>query len=129
MDRFDTAISDAMPPANILDLLAESSSWVDLHKSFKPVSGHQTKIDDYMKRLVVTLFCYGCNVGPVQTARSIKGISRKQIAYLNLAHTREKDLVEANRLVVNAYNKFELPSYWGTGTTATHAIIVFITIT
>ena len=75
MERFDAAISDAMPPVNILDLLAESSSWVDLHKSFKPVSGHQTKIDDYMKRLVVTLFCYGCNVGPVQTARSIKGIS------------------------------------------------------
>lgn len=37
---------------------------------------------------------------------------------LNLAHTREKDLIEANRLVVNAYNKFELPGYWGTGTTA-----------
>jgi len=71
-----------------------------------------------MKRLVVTLFCYGCNVGPVQTARSIKGISRKQIAYLNLAHTREKDLIEASKLVINAFNKFELPSYWGTGTTA-----------
>ena len=111
MERFDAAISDAMPPVNILDLLAESSSWVELQKSFKPVSGHQTKIEDYMKRLVVTLFCYGCNVGPVQTARSIKGLSRKQIAYLNLAHTREKDLIDASKLVVNAFNKFELPSY------------------
>ena len=118
MDRLDAAISDAMPPINILDLLVETSQWVELHKSFKPVSGHQTKIDDYLKRLVVTLFCYGCNLGPVQTARSIKGISRKQIAYLNLAHTREQDLIEATRLVINAYNKFELPSYWGTGTSA-----------
>ncbi len=107
-----------MPPINILDLLVETSQWVDLHKSFKPVSGHQTKIDDYLKRLVVTLFCYGCNLGPVQTARSVKGFSRKQIAYLNIAHTREKDLIEATRQVVNAYNKFELPSYWGTGTSA-----------
>ena len=118
MKRFDAAIRDAMPPINILDLLVETSKWVDLHKSFKPVSGHQTKIDDYLKRLVVTLFCYGCNLGPVQTARSVKGFSRKQIAYLNIAHTREKDLIEATRLVVNAYNKFELPSYWGTGTSA-----------
>ena len=68
--------------------------------------------------MVVTLFCYGCNLGPVQTARSVKGFSRKQIAYLNIAHTREKDLIDATRLVVNAYNKFELPSYWGTGTSA-----------
>ena len=65
MKRFDAVIRDAMPPINILDLLVETSQWVDLHKSFKPVSGHQTKIDEYLKRLVVTLFCYGCNLGPV----------------------------------------------------------------
>jgi hypothetical protein len=63
MKRFDAAIRDAMPPINILDVLLETSQWVDLHRSFKPVSGHQTKIDDYLKRLVVTLFCYGCNLG------------------------------------------------------------------
>lgn len=118
MQKFDAAIRDAMPSINIVDLLVAATQWVELHKSFKPVSGHKTKMGDYTKRLVVSLFCYGCNLGPVQTARSIKGLSRKQIAYLNLAHTREKDLIEATRLVVNAYNKFELPSYWGTGSTA-----------
>jgi hypothetical protein len=32
MEKFDAAITDAMPPINILDLLVETSQWVDLHK-------------------------------------------------------------------------------------------------
>ena len=57
-------------------------------------------------------------MGPTQTARSIKEISRKQVAYLNLSHTREKDLIDATEDVINAYNKYELPGYWGSGKTA-----------
>lgn len=41
--RLDAAIADALPQVNILDLLVETTQWVDLHKSFRPVSGHQTK--------------------------------------------------------------------------------------
>ena len=64
---------------------------------------------------MTTLFCYGCNVGPTQTARSIKGFSRKQVAWLNINHITEKKLDEAIAKAVNAYNKYELPQFWGTG--------------
>ena len=67
---------------------------------------------------MATLFCYGCNLGPTQTARSIPNISRKQVAYLNLSHTRQKDLALATEDVINAYNRYELPRYWGSGSTA-----------
>jgi TnpA family transposase len=53
-----------------------------------------------------------------QTARSIPNISRKQVAYLNLNHTRQKDLALATEDVINMYNKYELPRYWGSGSTA-----------
>ncbi|HDX9695291.1 TPA: Tn3 family transposase [Bacillus thuringiensis] len=30
--------------------------------------------------------CYGCNLGPTQTARSIQEIDRKQITWINQRH-------------------------------------------
>jgi TnpA family transposase len=75
-------------------------------------------LSDYEKRIIATLFCYGCNLGPTQAARSIKELSRKQIAFLNLAHVREKDLVAAIEHIINTYNQYDLPNFWGTGETA-----------
>jgi TnpA family transposase len=66
-------------------------------------------------RLVATLFCYGFNLGPVQTARSLRNFSRRQVAWLNLKYVTEEGLEAANTDVVNAYNRFELPRYWGSG--------------
>ena len=82
------------------------------------MSGFESKIDDPRKRFLTTLFCYGCNLGPTQTALSVKGLSRKQEAWLNLHHVTEERLDKAIFKVVNAYNRFALPQYWGTGKTA-----------
>lgn len=68
-----------------------------------------------MGRVVATLFCYGFNLGPVQTARSLRNFSRRQVAWLNLKYVTEEGLEAANTDVVNAYNRFELPRYWGSG--------------
>jgi hypothetical protein len=88
---------------------------LDLHKLFGPLSGIDAKIDDPRKRFITTLFCYGCNLGPSQTARSVKGLTRKQVARLNLKHVTEGRLDKANVKVINVYNQFALPKYWGSG--------------
>lgn len=93
----------------------ETVKWLNLHESFGPLSGYDGKIDDPFNRFVATLFCYGCNLGPTQTAKSLKGFSRKQVAMLNTKHITEDRLAKAIEKVVNAYNKFELPGYWGSG--------------
>jgi len=113
--KIDTLISQRLPPTNILDILAETESWLDLHRHFGPLSGYDSKIDDPRKRFITTLFCYGCNLGPSQTARSVKDLSRKQVAWLNLHHVSEERLDKATVEVINAYNKYRLPRYWGTG--------------
>lgn len=64
------------------------------------------------------MLCFGCNLGPSQTARSIKSLTRKQVAYLNLSHMREKDLIKATEKVINTYNEYELPKLWGSGENA-----------
>ncbi len=111
----DQAITSSMPPVNILDVLTESEQWLDLHRLFGPLSGFESKIDDPRKRFITTLFCYGCNLGPTQTARSVKSLSRKQVAWLNLRHVTEERLDKAMVKVINAYNRFALPRYWGSG--------------
>ena len=111
----DRYITERLPAINILDVLVETEAWLNLHTGFGPVSGLEPKIDNPRKRLVTTLFCYGCNLGPVQTARSIKDLSRKQVAWLNLRHVTEERLEKATERVINAYNKFLLPKYWGSG--------------
>ncbi|MCW3743884.1 transposase, partial [Burkholderia cenocepacia] len=78
----DQAITASMPQVSILDLLTETEQWLDLHRLFGPLSGFEAKIDEPRKRFITTLFCYGCNLGPTQTARSVKNLSRKQVAWL-----------------------------------------------
>ncbi|WP_136419061.1 Tn3 family transposase [Herbaspirillum sp. ST 5-3] len=118
LDDVDRLLLERIPEKNILDILVESESWLDLHKHFGPLSGFEAKIDDPRKRFVTTLFCYGCNLGPTQTARSVKGLSRKQVVWLNLHHMTEERLDKAIVQVINAYNKFLLPKYWGSGKSA-----------
>ncbi len=118
IETVDNAITAEMTEASILDILTETEKWLDLHKFFGPLSGFEAKVDDPRKRFITTLFCYGCNLGPVQTARSVKGLSRKQVAWLNLKHVTEQRLDKAIVKVINAYNRFALPRYWGSGKSA-----------
>ncbi|QUN32294.1 Tn3 family transposase (plasmid) [Cupriavidus sp. KK10] len=111
----DQAITASMPQISILDVLTETEQWLNLHQLFGPLSGFDAKLDEPRKRFISTLFCYGCNLGPSQTARSVKGLSRKQIAWLNLHHVTEERLDKAIVKVINAYNQFALPKYWGSG--------------
>ncbi len=113
--KLDQLITERLPEKNILDILIESENWLNLHKKFGPITGFDGKVAEPKKRFVSTLFCYGCNLGPVQTARSIKELSRKQVSWLNLRHISEQRLDKAIELVVNAYNKFPLPKMWGSG--------------
>lgn len=118
LPEVDQAITNSMATTSILDVLTETERWLDLHKLFGPLSGFESKVDDPRKRFLTTLFCYGCNLGPTQTALSVKGLSRKQVAWLNLHYVTEERLDKAIFKVVNAYNRFSLPQYWGTGKSA-----------
>lgn len=116
--KVDLAITDGMKEASILDVLTETEKWLDLHRLFGPLSGFESKIDNPRMRFITTLFCYGCNLGPSQTTRSVKGLSRKQVAWLNLKQVTEERLDKAIVKVINAYNRFALPHYWGSGQSA-----------
>lgn len=114
----DLAVTEALADISIVDILTDTTRWLNLHQDFRPLAGTESRLDDPLARFITTLFCYGCNLGPSQTARSIKSVNRRQIAWLNLKYVTEELLDKAIVKVVNAYNKFELPRYWGSGKSA-----------
>lgn len=115
LKKLNDEIDARLPSTSITDVLVDTVKWLNLQDLFGPLSGFQTKIDDPLNRFIATLFCYGCNLGPSQAAKSLKGFSRKQVAWLNGKHITEDRLAKAIAVVIDAYNKFELPSYWGSG--------------
>jgi hypothetical protein len=106
-------IAERIEPLDILDVLVDTENWLNWTRSFGPISGHDAKLDSSRARYVVTAFCYGCNLGPSQTARSLEGFDRRQIAWVDQRHITEEKLDEAITALINAYNRFSLPKLWG----------------
>ena len=75
--KLDQIFNERMPETNVLDVLVETVSWLNLSQDFGPVSGLSSRIDNPQVRFIMTLFCYGFNLGPTQTVRMVKGVAVK----------------------------------------------------
>ncbi|WP_151041108.1 Tn3 family transposase, partial [Bacillus safensis] len=111
-------IEEKMVPINVLDLLSDTEYWLNWTRFFGPISGYDAKIAKPTQRYLTTAFCYGCNLGPTQAARSLGTVDRRQISWINERHVTEDNIQKAIEWLINAYNKFNLPKYWGTGNSA-----------
>ncbi len=111
-------ISHRMQPINLTDILVDTELWLKWTKHFRPISGNDAKFDDAVARYVATAFCYGCNIGPSQLAQSLSLFDRKQLAQVNQRHITNGQLHRAIESVINDYNRFQLPKFWGVGKSA-----------
>ncbi len=117
-DQLKAKIAERIRPVNLLDSLIDTELWLNWTRFFKPISGHDTKLDQPIARYLATTFCYGCNLGPSQTACSLKDFDRRQISHVHQRHIDLDKLQAAITAIINAYNRFNLPKYWGTGNQA-----------
>ena len=111
-------VNARMKPVNLLDVLVDTEQWLKWTKHFKPVSGYEAKMEKPVARYLATTFCYGCNIGPSQLAQSLSLFDRKQISRVNQRHISDTQLHYAVESVVNGYNRFALPKFWGVGKSA-----------
>lgn len=116
--QLEKKLREHFSPTPILDILTDTENLLSWTQFFRPLTGFEAKIEHARERYLTTTFCYGCNVGPTQTARSLTGADRKQIAWVNQRHVRDEDLERAKTLLINAYNRFAIPKLWGSGRTA-----------
>lgn len=118
-ERFwDKKFKSRMHPLTVPDSLVDVENLLKLTQYFGLISGYEPKMEDPRRRYLQAIFCYGCNVGPSQTAKSLKDVDRKQLAWVNRRHFTEETLEHAKNHVISAYNRFALPSYWGSGRTS-----------
>ena len=115
IEPLKAAIAEKMPDVSIMDVISDTVRWLNIHDHFKPLSGLESKIDNPILRCVLTLFCFGCNVGAKQTANSVRGVSAKQIRWLSARHMDEISLNKAIKAVIRRYQKMTLPKRWGSG--------------
>lgn len=116
--RLERLLKERMRPVGILEALADTEHWLNWTRHFGPVSGFEAKLDRPRERYLATAFCYGCGLGPTQTARSLRGLDRRHVAFVNQRHVTEESLEAAITSVVDAYAGVRLHRHWGTGTSA-----------
>jgi len=75
LDHAVALIKERMEPIEILDAFADTEYWLNWTRHFSPISGMESKLKRARERYLLTVFCYGCNLGPVQTARSVRGVN------------------------------------------------------
>jgi TnpA family transposase len=98
---------------SMLDVLGDTMRWLNWGKFFGPLSGHESKLEDTERRQILTTFAYGTGLGPTQVAKSVFGVSDRQIAFINQRHVTTEKLEATISEVINAYNRFWLPKLWG----------------
>src|SRR3546814_15941786 len=65
----DSAITERLPPTSIVDVVVDTTRWLDLHVHFRPIAGTDARVDDLLRRVITTLFCSGCNLGRSEERR------------------------------------------------------------
>jgi hypothetical protein len=113
--QLQALLRERMPERNLVASLKDPEQWLHWTRPFGPLSGFEPKFAHPRARSLTTPFCYGGNLGPPPLARSLPGLDRKPIAWVNQRHVSEAKLDDAIVALVNAANPFTLPQFGGSG--------------
>jgi hypothetical protein len=113
--ELDSLLNEKMTQINLIDIVAYITKRLRLDEYFDHISGNSVRMNEHLKQVVATIFCYGCNLSAREGERSIIDVNRKQIGRINSDHVSEESLNKCIAKVVEFYGKFELPKIWGDG--------------
>lgn len=115
----ETTLLQRLPERNIIDVLCDVAHWTNWARHFGPLSGSDPKIDNPTERYILTAFTYGCNLGPAQASRHLRGkVTPHMLSFVNRRHCNVDKLNSAMEDIINHYHQFKLPKIWGEGKTA-----------
>ena len=110
------AIRERLPQRSVLDILCNVEHWLNWTRHFGPISGSEPKLSRPQERYILTTFGYGCNIGPNEMARHVRGkVTSHMLSYTNRRHVTSSYLEAAIKDIINAYNRLSLPKCWGSG--------------
>lgn len=116
---FEQEVRARMPERHLLDILKHAEHWSRYTRHFGPPSGSDPKLARAVQRYLFTVFGYGCNLGPGQTARHAPEVATAQtLRRINAQHINADKLEAAMVDVIDQYARFPLPRHWGSGRAA-----------
>jgi TnpA family transposase len=113
--EFEQEIRARMPERHLLDILKYAEYWSRYTRHFGPPSGSDPKLSQAVQRYLFTVFGYGCNLGPGQTARHAPAVAAQALRRINAQHINANKLEAAMVDVIDQYARFPLPRHWGSG--------------
>jgi len=117
--EFESEVRARMTERHLLDILKRVDHWSGYTRHFGPLSGSDPKLADPVQRYLFTVFGYGCNLGPGQTARHAPEIASAQaLRRTNAQHITAGKLEAGMVDVIDQYARFPLPRHWGSGRAA-----------
>jgi len=117
--EFEQEIRARMPERHLLDILKYTEHWARYTRHFGPPSGSDPKLTHAVQRYLFTVFGYGCNLGPGQTARHAPEVASAQaLRRINAQHINADKLEAAMVDIIDQYARFSLPRHWGSGRAA-----------
>jgi len=112
--QLEEALQEKLADRHLLDVIVRVERLTGFRRHFGPLSGNEPKTDDAWERQALAIFAYGTNLGPGQMARHLRGtLSADQIAHIDRRHFTAEKLDAALRDVINCFNRYTLPHYWG----------------
>ncbi len=117
--EFEAEVRARMTERHLLDILKRTNHWSGYTRHFGPPSGSDPKLAHAVQRYLFTVFGYGCNLGPGQTARHAPGATSAQaMRRTNAQHVTAGKLEAGMVDVIGQYARFSLPRHWGGGRAA-----------
>lgn len=112
----ESIIAERMPERNLIEILRNVDYWTNFTRHFGPLSGSDPKLEHPTERYLLTVFTYGCNLGPTQAARHMRAIVTSRLLYfVNRRHITIDNLNDALVDIINRYHVLDLPTFWGKG--------------
>lgn len=117
--EFEGEVQARLQERHLLDILKRAEHWSRYTRHFGPPSGSDSKLAQAVPRYLFTVFGYGCNLGPGQTARHAPEMATAQaLRRINAQHITGAKLEAAMVDVIGQYARFSLPRHWGGGRAA-----------
>lgn len=119
LERLKAEIKQRWPMTHLLDVLKETDLRVGFSNRFQSTGSRENLEPEVLqKRLLLSLYGLGTNMGLKRIAHSHPGETQSDLRYIRRKYIQSDPLRQAIRDVANATFKIRLPQIWGEATTA-----------
>lgn len=100
-EALEVAIWERLPQRSLLDILCNVEHWLNWTRHLGPISGSEPKLSQPQERYILTTFGYGCNLGPNEMARHVRGtVTSHMLSYTNRRHVTSSYLEAAIKDII-----------------------------